>query len=476
MNNLKHLLAGFTLGLVMAIAPSCGGSKCTPSSCPTGCCDDKGQCQDGRSNGACGQLGNTCTACLLGQSCNLGTCMLGSNIGGGSGNTGGGGGTTGGGGGSTGGGGGMTGGGGGMTGGGGGTTGGGGGTTGGGGGTTGGGGGGTCDGCYFNGSCIIKANSGNDTLCGQGGVQCATCSGGAHCVNYTCSGGTGGGGGTTGGGGGTTGGGGGATGGGGGTTVTVGSPCTTTSQCSSLGAGAFCKLQTAPFSGNAPTPYASGFCTLPCTGTCPGSAVCAGGVSSYPYMFNEVDRFCTPSCQTTSNCTAGFQCIPVEPLTGTSSARGCFLSLASATFTGGGLPSKAGQPCTTDSQCGSPPDPVLSWCVTAADGFPNGYCMITSILETSGAWCQSGGRSMAVFPLADGGTTYNCVGSCTTVGQINPGGRTGYSCFGNNNGTGNVLWPSCTSNTDCGGSVPYCNAATGFCCTTTAYTSCAQNF
>ncbi|MFZ5441219.1 MAG: hypothetical protein ACOZQL_14515 [Myxococcota bacterium] len=156
--------------------------------------------------------------CPAGQTCDTftGACVQpifgGGSGGGGLSGTGGGGG-----GGATGGGGGATGGGGGATGGGGGATGGGGGATGGGGGATG-GGGGACDGCLFNGTCIIRANSNNDTVCGQGGVTCATCTGGSHCANYVCTTQTGGGGGTTGGGGGTTGGGGGATGGGGGFT------------------------------------------------------------------------------------------------------------------------------------------------------------------------------------------------------------------------------------------------------------------
>ena len=344
MTTFRWMTLGAVLGFSTAMGVSCGPAKCTPANCAFGCCDASGSCQSGNSDSQCGGSGRACSSCVLGQSCQLGACVLtGTGAGGGSGGgtTGGGtgGGTTGGGtgGGTTGGGtgggttdalctrlnsasivffagnsscsngtvtissnpnllaqcnGGIaactasadrtaltnyaacvegaqactsgnedaavsdsqsclgtffstasqaclmgittsgTGGGGGTTGGGtgGGTTGGGtgGGTTGGGtgGGTTGGGtgggttggGGGSCDGCFFNGTCIIRANSNNNTVCGQGGVQCATCSGSQNCVNYTCTGAAGGGGGTTGGGGGTTGGGGGTTGGGGGTT------------------------------------------------------------------------------------------------------------------------------------------------------------------------------------------------------------------------------------------------------------------
>ncbi|MFT3713559.1 MAG: hypothetical protein QM817_38370 [Archangium sp.] len=478
--SLKPVVLGFCIGLLVAITPACGAKQCSTATCSTGCCDAKGDCQQGNSASACGQLGGACAICQLGTACNLGVCMTAGTGGGTAGGQGGGttgGGTTGGGtgGGATGGGtgGGVTGGGtgGGVTGGG-----------------TGGGAG--CDGCLFNGSCITRANSNNDTLCGQNGVTCATCSGTFHCQNYVCvNGGTGGG--TTGGGGGTTGGGtgggvtgagtgGGATGGGtgGGSGVTVGSLCTSSAQCSSLGAGATCKLQTNPYSGNAPTPYPAGFCTLPCTGTgtCPSGATCAGGVSSVPYIFNEVDRFCTKSCTGPGQCIGGLECLYVEPLTGTNPGAGCWMSSASGrTFTGGGLPSKAGNPCTTDSQCQNPPDPILGQCITSTD-FANGYCLISTSPESSGAWCQSGGRSKINYPLSDGGTTYYCTGTCPTVGQLAPGGRTGYTCYGNMNGTGNVVWPSCATNADCGGSVPSCNATTGFCCTDTTYANCANTW
>jgi len=467
MKNMKHLFAGFVVGVVLAIAPSCGGTKpCNSTTCATGCCDAKGECQAGTSNGACGQLGGTCQICQIAQACSLGTCAQTNGNGGGN-NTGGGG-TTGGG---TGGG--TTGGGGGTTGGGGGTTGGGGGTTGGGGGTTG-GGGGTCDGCFFQGSCIIRANSNNNTLCGQGGVQCATCSGNQTCQNYVCATGTGGG---TGGGG-TTGGGGGTTGGGGGTTVAVGTTCTSSPQCSGLGAGAYCKLQTTPFGAATASPYPSGFCTLPCSGpgTCPGS-VCAGGQSSYPYLFNEVDRFCTPACTTTANCTTGFQCLPVEPLAaGTTSARGCFLNLQTGgTFTGGGNPTKAGNPCTSDAICANPPDPILAVCQMSAD-FPNGYCLASSDLAPADTWCDNAGKTEMGFPLPDGGTSYYCLGTCTTPGQVGSS-RTGYTCFQKSSTmtTVGVLWPKCTLPADCAGitGMTACNTTTGFCCdTATGTTNC----
>jgi hypothetical protein len=225
MFNVKWLVTGFAAGALVAAAPSCGGpsSKCNASTCQMGCCDINGKCQT-PSNAACGQLGNLCQACGIGQFCNLGQCVGGSG-GGSGGGTGGGGGSGGGTGGGTGGGvGGGTGGGvGGGTGGGvgGGTGGGVGGGTGGGvgggagggaGGGTG-GGGSTCSGCFAGTVCVQPPNNSTDSFCGTNGGACAQCNvaGGQRCVNFQCVGGTGGG---TGGGGAT----GGGTGGGGGTT------------------------------------------------------------------------------------------------------------------------------------------------------------------------------------------------------------------------------------------------------------------
>lgn len=454
----KWLIAGFAAGVLVAAAPSCGGggtAKCNASTCPQGCCDTAGKCQT-PSNGACGQLGNTCQVCAIGQICNLGTC-----IGGSGGGTGMGGGTGGGAmGGGTGGGGAMGGG------------------TGGGGGPTGGGGGTTCTGCFAGTVCVMPPSNATDSFCGTNGQACAQCNTGAGqaCVNFQCVGGTGGG---TGGG--VGGGVGGGTGGGGGV-VQVGSPCTNSTQCTALGSGAYCKLQTTPWPGYAATPYPTGFCTLPCpTGTCAGGNVCAGGASTYPYLFNETDRFCTTPCTSTCPLT-GFGCIAVTDLFGASPQRGCWIYSSTnpnlPPFTGGGAPNKSGQACTTDTQCANPPDPSLAICATAAQGFPNGLCLASSDLAPADSWCFSGGGVEVGLPRSDGGTAYYCTGTCP-----NPAGgfavaRTGYSCFSvtrPDGGLAGALWPSCTGPTDCGGSVPYCNPATGYCCTM-AGGQCADSF
>lgn len=60
--------------LVAVMAPSCGPTTCTPTSCPLGCCDRSGLCQPGNSTFACGARGNTCEACSTSQSCSSNAC------------------------------------------------------------------------------------------------------------------------------------------------------------------------------------------------------------------------------------------------------------------------------------------------------------------------------------------------------------------------------------------------------------------
>jgi hypothetical protein len=108
MFNFKWLFSGALVGFLVALAPGCGTvAKCSPLSCPQGCCDAAGSCQ-APSNAQCGSSGGTCVACALSQQCSSGFCVYsnvgggtstggGTATGGGSGSTGGGAGTTGGG-------------------------------------------------------------------------------------------------------------------------------------------------------------------------------------------------------------------------------------------------------------------------------------------------------------------------------------------------------------------------------------------
>ena len=97
----KSALIGFFAGVMVAVAPSCGGNAvCDASTCASGCCDGNGACQPGTATSACGTGARACVACLATQTCGLGSCSSTNNgTGGGGGATGGGSATGGGGGG-----------------------------------------------------------------------------------------------------------------------------------------------------------------------------------------------------------------------------------------------------------------------------------------------------------------------------------------------------------------------------------------
>lgn len=107
------------------------------------------------SSTSCGVGGSRCVACASGQTCNGGVCTSIAPVGGGGGFPSGGGGGFGGGF-----------------------------PSGGGGGF--GGGGAQCDGCFLNGTCLLRTNSGSAFACGVGGVVCQQCGAGQQCLNYQC--------------------------------------------------------------------------------------------------------------------------------------------------------------------------------------------------------------------------------------------------------------------------------------------------
>lgn len=146
--SLKAFALGAALGLVLAVAPSCGGGggvACDPSTCAAGCCSNN-VCLAGTAINGCGKGGLACNTCSSGQSCTNGSC--GSTFTGGG--QGGGGGT--------------------------------------GGGT--GGGAGNCspsncaDGCCKNGSCAPGTAADS---CGTAGIMCVACGVGSGCNNKMCS-------------------------------------------------------------------------------------------------------------------------------------------------------------------------------------------------------------------------------------------------------------------------------------------------
>src|SRR4051812_43823574 len=83
---MRALIAGFAAGLLIAVVPSCSGSKtCDSSSCATGCCTPTNECVTSTSNAQCGNGGRACAACTTGETCTLGACMRTSGAGGGAG-------------------------------------------------------------------------------------------------------------------------------------------------------------------------------------------------------------------------------------------------------------------------------------------------------------------------------------------------------------------------------------------------------
>lgn len=90
MSSLRIGLLGFLLGVVVAVAPSCGAGACNAMNCSTGCCDSMGKCQAGTTPSACGKGGAMCGACAPGQACTLQICGGPMGMAGGSAGTGGG--------------------------------------------------------------------------------------------------------------------------------------------------------------------------------------------------------------------------------------------------------------------------------------------------------------------------------------------------------------------------------------------------
>ena len=51
-----------------------GATNCSPQTCPEGCCDGDGNCQNGTSDSACGVNGGTCAVCQATDFCSRGSC------------------------------------------------------------------------------------------------------------------------------------------------------------------------------------------------------------------------------------------------------------------------------------------------------------------------------------------------------------------------------------------------------------------
>ncbi len=71
--HLRWAVTGMAIGLLLALAPSCG-KKCGADSCPTGCCTAENDCKAGTDSAVCGKGGAVCGACTTDQTCTANVC------------------------------------------------------------------------------------------------------------------------------------------------------------------------------------------------------------------------------------------------------------------------------------------------------------------------------------------------------------------------------------------------------------------
>lgn len=309
----------------------------------------------------------------------------------------------------------------------------------------------TCSGCISGSSCLTGTTT---AACGTGGVQCVACQSGQTCTNGVCTGGnttcnstncsgcclnnvcqTG----TT-----TS-----ACGVGGATcqtcssnqtctsgacqtttTVTYGSPCTSNTQCSALGTGAVCKLTTS--SGNAT--YSGGYCTKPCA----MSSDCGGTAFCYDLSFyGEAGGYCFDGCSSADPCRSGYQCYNF-------SNPACWISpLPQPPVAPSGL---IGSACATDSACQNNGQYPAGGCIAetgsnGATGFTSGYC--TATCSASLATCGTTGECITFGEMDP---INLCTDRCSAPGTGQSDCRPGYVCEPANladGGTIGFCWPNC---------------------------------
>lgn len=76
----RSVVLGFGVGVLLSLAPSCGGpmntgKKCDPAACQ-GCCAESGDCLSGTALFACGTGGEACVSCMANETCSSGVCAL----------------------------------------------------------------------------------------------------------------------------------------------------------------------------------------------------------------------------------------------------------------------------------------------------------------------------------------------------------------------------------------------------------------
>ncbi|MFL5318553.1 MAG: hypothetical protein ACJ790_02780 [Myxococcaceae bacterium] len=294
----------------------------------------------------------------------------------------------------------------------------------------------TCPNGCCNGSGVCTTTQGNSS-CGLNGVSCAVCGSGQVCSSGSCATGSG----------------------------SVGSTCTSNSDCSALGSGAICKLTTA----SGAQSYQDGFCTVPCTAGTAGDSTCAGLTtgaicgtpSSSLSSFGETQSYCWPTCGPNfDQCRLGYTCYFGN--TGKTTT-GCWIDPPAP-------PNLVGKACTSTTQCGPPP--ITGFCQPQVlpdggqSGWTGGSCLADCSSTQDPNYCSSTGECVGFSS-----TTAYCLQKCTTPlgGQSNC--RTGYVCADDGNG-GGFCYPNCNNpNIGCGSAAGYvcrtsAQANAGYCCPT----------
>lgn len=267
------------------------------------------------------------------------------------------------------------------------------GTGGGTGGGSGGGGGSTCDGCRIPSGTCVPLSTTSTTNCGKDGLRCQACPSGQLCTAGECVIPP--------------------------AVVTVGSPCTASSECqATLGAAATCRL-TVP---NGSGAYPGGYCTIECANAaCPSGSTCVRGVEQYGET-----QVCWPNCTQPSTvpggCRAGYACYGVGATSGA-----CWIYPAPARDAGPPA-DKVGIACTSDTQCQNPPENGGA-CLTREYGYNweanGGYCTRTNCGEDSD--CASDGGALCLgITQEESACLQHCADSTVDGGQSNC--RDGYIC------------------------------------------------
>jgi hypothetical protein len=251
-----------------------------------------------------------------------------------------------------------------------------------------------CAGCCAAGVCQPGTTA---AACGSGGAACTVCTGGDVCTGGACA------------------------------TPALGSKCGANGDC---GAGNLCAAEVP----------GGGYCTRTCNpGACPSGGACID--------VGAASALCLKSCASPSDCRAEHLCVAagggsvcIPKCTGDADCETANCDVA----TGQCGPSRVGQVCAADGDCGQPP----ALCDKNAAG---GYCSLPCGGNLNAA-CPPGSNC-----AARGGGTSVCLLACAGAG----GCRAGELCTDTGGGAKSCV-PNCTSDATCG-TTGRCDVASGAC-------------